>query len=192
VIAQPVLYAAAEGGAMFDNRLAARKARFMVLRGALTLAGRNGEAEPLAAAVGRLAETHGDFGLVVIDTLARVMGGADENAAPDIGALVRSAETIRDRTGAHVMFIHHSGKDVARGARGHSALRAAVDTEIELSRGEDGTRLARTTKQRDMPGGAEHEFTLEEVSLGRDSDGDPVTSCIVRRKGGRAQATMRV
>ena len=192
VAARPVLYAAAEGGAMFDNRLAARKARFMVLRGGLRLTGRNGEAEPLADAVTRLAATHGDFGLVVIDTLARVMGGADENAAPDIGALVRSAEIIRDRTGAHVMFIHHSGKDVARGARGHSALRAAVDTEIELSRGEDGTRLARTTKQRDMPGGAEHEFTLEEVALGRDSDGDPVTSCIVRTKGGRAQATLRV
>lgn len=188
----PVLYVAAEGGAMFDNRLAARKAKFMVLRGGLTLAGRFGEAEPLAEAMDRLAATHGAFGLVVIDTLARVMGGADENAAADIGALVRAAEIIRDRTGAHVMFIHHCGKDVARGARGHSALRAAVDTEIEISRGEDGTRLARTTKQRDLPGGAEHEFTLEEVTLGRDSDGDPVTSCIVRTKGGQAQAELRV
>jgi len=192
VRAAPVLYCAAEGGALFDNRLAAREARFAVLPGALTLTGRNSAATPLADAVAHLADQFGDWGLVVIDTLARVMGGADENAAPDVAAVVRSPEIIRDRTGAHVMFIHHSGKDVARGARGHSSLRAAVDTEIELSRGEDGTRLARTTKQRDMPGGAEHEFTLEEVVLGRDSDGDPVTSCVIKTRGGRAQASFGI
>ncbi|WP_372922986.1 AAA family ATPase [Roseovarius sp.] len=186
-----VLYLAAEGGAMFDNRLSAAKARFMVTKGAVTLAGRNSEAKPIGEVLDHLARVQdAPFALVVIDTLARVMGGADENAAPDVSSLIRSAEMIRDETGAHVMFVHHCGKDVARGARGHSSLRAAVDTEIELTQCDDGTRLARTTKQRDMPGGLEQSFTLEQVDLGRDSDGDAVTSCIVKTRGAKDQANL--
>lgn len=180
-----VLYCAAEGGSLFVNRLAACGAQFMVLHGPLTLAGRNSDAEALTHVVTHLSEVHGPFALVVFDTLARVMGGADENAAPDIGTLMRSVDAIRDRTGAHCMLIHHSGKDVARGARGHSSLRAAVDTEIELTKDKDtGERLARATKQRDMASGTECPFELEVVTLGRDADGDPVTSCKVRHKEG--------
>ena len=177
----PVLYIAAEGGALFNNRLAAVRARFMVLQAPVAMAGRNSDAEPLAQAIAHLAETHGPFALVIFDTLARVMGGADENAAPDIGALMRGMDRIRALSRAHVMLIHHSGKDAAKGARGHSSLRAAVDTEIELSKGENGQRMARATKQRDLPSGAEDLFELEVVALGHDKDGDPVTSCRVKR-----------
>ncbi len=181
-----VLYIAAEGGALFANRLAARKARFAVMRGNLVLTGRQSEAGPLAEAVENLAEVNGDYHLIIIDTLSRVMGGGDENTAPDIAALMHGIDQLRDRTGAHVMLIHHSGKDTAKGARGHSSLRAAVDTELELIK-EDGSdrRIARATKQRDMPGGAEMAFTLRQVELGRDSDGDPVTSCVVQHEGGQ-------
>jgi len=179
-----VLYCAAEGGALFANRLAARKARFAVLPGALALAGRNNDAVALAEAVEALSETHGPFHLIVVDTMARAMAGADENAAADIAGLLHNLAQIVDRTGAHLMLIHHSGKDAARGARGHSSLRAAVDTEIEIA--VDGAlRVARTTKQRDMAGGAELPFRLEQVTLGRDADGDPVTSCIVKHEGGQ-------
>jgi hypothetical protein len=177
----PVLYIATEGGALFANRLAARKARFMVLRGPLRLGGRNPEAQPLAEAVQHLAETHGPFGLIIVDTLARVMAGADENAAPDVASLIASCDMLRERTGAHIMLIHHSGKDATRGARGHSSLRAAVDTEIELIKG-DGGRLAKVTKQRDGETGLEAAFDLDVVTLGKDADGDPVTSCIVKHQ----------
>jgi RecA-family ATPase len=179
----PVLYCAAEGGAMFANRLAARKARFAVLPGQLTLTGRNADTQALAETVAHLATVHGPFQLIVLDTMARVMGAADENAAPDIAQLVAACDHLRARTGAAVLLIHHSGKDAERGARGHSALRAAIDTEIQLSTGEAGARMARATKQRDLPTGAECEFTLELITLGMDRDGDPVTSCIVKHKG---------
>ncbi len=49
-----------------------------------------------------------------------------------MGALVRCMDLIRQETGACVLFVHHSGKDAAKGARGHSLLRAAIDTEIEV------------------------------------------------------------
>ncbi|PTX01823.1 AAA family ATPase [Pararhodobacter aggregans] len=180
-----VLYIAAEGGALFDNRVAARRAKFKVLRGGIALAGRNSDAPALAEAAWSLACEHGPFGLIIVDTMARVMAGADENSAADIAGFVKSLDHLRERTGAHVMVIHHTGKDGGRGARGHSSLRAAVDTEIELSKGDNGTRLAKTTKQRDMQGGLEKEFLLRVEQLGVDSDGDPVTSCIVEQlKGG--------
>ena len=79
------------------------------------------------------------------------------------------------------MLVHHSGKDASKGARGASALRAACDTEIELSFDEETrVRTARATKQRDMETGAEINFILQIVELGEDTDGDQVTTCIIR------------
>jgi len=74
--------------------------------------------------------------------------------------------------------VHHSGKDTAQGARGHSSLRAATDIEIELD--VNGTlRTARATKQRDMEVGKEVVFKLDVEVLGLDEDGDDVTTCTI-------------
>lgn len=75
------------------------------------------------------------------------------------------------------MLIHHSGKDSGRGARGHSALRGAIDTEIRLTRDDDsGVITADLTKQRDGPTGISFRCKLARVHLGYDSDGDAVAS----------------
>ncbi|MDC3290851.1 helicase RepA family protein [bacterium] len=77
------------------------------------------------------------------------------------------------------MIIHHSGKDRGKGARWHSSLRAAVDTEIEVKA--DGlTRFATAHKQRDLENGKKVAFSLMGVQLGFDEDGDPITSCVVK------------
>lgn len=117
--------------------------------------------------------------LLIVDTLARAMPGGDESSGEDMGAVVRHADLIRGQTGAHLMFIHHCGKDAARGARGHSSLRAACDTEIEVS-GTEGTRTAKVTKQRDHASGDAFGFDLEAVVLGEDEDGDEIRTCVVR------------
>src|SRR5206468_2259133 len=78
-----------------------------------------------------------------------------------------------------LFLVHHLGKEEGRGARGHSSFKASVDTEIEVSvKGE--LRVATVTKQRDLPGGARYGFRLVPVELGRDADGDPVTSCVIK------------
>ena len=121
------------------------------------------------------------------------MSGLDENTAPDIAQLVAGLDLIRRATGAHVMLIHHTGKDAARGARRHSTLRAAIDTEIELTRDEAGQITAEVTKQRDGPTGYRFAYTLRQVELGQDQDGDPVTSCLVEpmdtARAGHAEIT---
>lgn len=90
-------------------------------------------------------------GLIILDTLARNFGFGDENSTKDMNMFVASVDALRKATGAHVMAVHHTGKDGAKGARGSSVLRAAVDTEIEIER-EGKTRIVtfRITKQKDV------------------------------------------
>lgn len=121
--------------------------------------------------------------LVILDTLARAMAGGDENSGKDMGTAVKSMDAIRDATGAHVLLIHHCGKNEALGARGHSSLRAAVDTEIEISRPEgESISTVRATKQRDLSPGEAMPFSLKVVALGIDRRGKPITSCVVHHE----------
>ena len=115
----------------------------------------------------------GQVSFVVVDTLSRAMAGGDENASTDMGVLVRHLDQLRAATGAHLMVVHHSGKDRARGARGHSLLRAATDTEIEV---EAGRMVA--TKQRDIEARAALSFVLAGVTVGADEKGRVVASAV--------------
>jgi len=142
-------------------------------------------AAKLAASVKVAAEQSGQpCRLVILDTLARAMAGGDENSGKEMGAAVKSMDAIRAATGAHVLLVHHCGKNEALGARGHSSLRGAVDTEIEISR-PDGETIStvRVTKQRDLPMGDAMPFSLVSVVLGTDRRGKPVSSCLVRHEG---------
>ena len=85
---------------------------------------------------------------MVIDTLARSMNG-NENSPDDMGKYVASCARIREAGDTLTMVVHHTGKDLARGARGHSSLRAATDVELEVSKGEDGSGNVTVTKARD-------------------------------------------
>lgn len=118
--------------------------------------------------------------MVIVDTLSRAMAGGNENSPEDMTALIGNCDRIRDATGAHVSIVHHSGKDEARGARGHSSLRAATDTEIEIRRDPELTRsTVRVAKQRDLEADDPFAFTLKSVDLGTNRRGKPVTSCVV-------------
>lgn len=118
--------------------------------------------------------------MVIIDTLSRAMAGGNENSPEDMTALIGNCDRIRDATASHVCIVHHSGKDEARGARGHSSLRAATDTEIEIKRDPELTfSSVRIAKQRDLEAGEPFGFTLQGVTLGTNRRGKEVTSCVV-------------
>jgi hypothetical protein len=126
-------------------------------------------------------ETQTKCELIIGDTLARMSAGANENAGEDMGTVLAHAELIRREAKAHVLLIHHSGKDQARGARGWSGLRAAIDTEIEVTSDETtGLRVAEVTKQRDLSTrGDRIGFRLTPVEMGLGQWGNLRTSCIV-------------
>ncbi len=124
-----------------------------------------------------LASGGADF--IIVDTLAQVTPGANENSGEDMGVALANCRALRVATDAVVMLVHHAGKDVSRGARGWSGTRAAVDAEIEIIREEDGTRQIHISKMKDGEDGLRFGFKLEVVPLGIDADGDAITSCIV-------------
>lgn len=184
----PVVYLAAEGGGGIANRVAAMAqdrpqvaqqaaGHFTVLPDAIDLFdGTCGlSAGTVIEEIGTLIEPPA---LIVVDTFARAMGTGDENSAADMARFLMSVDAIRRATGAHIMLVHHTGKDGTKGARGSSALRAAVDTEIALTRSGD-VATARATKQRDMISGSTFSYVLRGVSLGHDQDGDEVTSAVI-------------
>ena len=185
-----VVYAVLEGGIGFRNRVHVWKVHhgmedaripFASIPAGLNLLNPEADTPKLILAIRKAAEAFGmPVKLIVIDTLARAFAGGNENASEDMGALVRNMDQIREATGANVLFIHHSGKDQAKGARGHSSLRAAIDTEIEVTAPKDGQpHMATIVKQREMPKGAEFPFSLDVVALGTNRHGEAVTSCVV-------------
>lgn len=181
----PVIYLASEGGRGIELRIEAFRHDRPEMFAAIEDAGTfhmlpvtvdlcaPGDAEALVDVLRSVRPS-----LVVVDTLARSMGSGDENTAKDMGALIRNLDFIRAETGAHVMAIHHSGKDTSKGARGSGSLRGAVDHEIELTR-EGAVITAENKKERDGPSGRYFAYTLRSVPLGRDEDGDEVSSCVV-------------
>lgn len=119
----------------------------------------------------------GQVDLIIVDTLAQTTPGANENAAEDMGKALGHLKALRRITGGMILLVHHSGKDVARGARGWSGLKAAADVEVEISRLDTG-RIARLSKSKDDTDNVEFGFDLEIVNIGMDDDGDVVTSCV--------------
>lgn len=184
-----VLYVAGEGAASIRRRVRAYEKHFGVKAGpfgliphALSLLDGSADVEALLPLIEDAAATVGEpVHLIVVDTLARAMAGADENAGQDMGRLVRAGDRIRERTGAHVLFIHHSGKDSAKGARGHSSLRAALDTELECTaEPSSGLHTLTVTKQRDLDGNGQRlSGRFLPVHLGESRWGDPITACAV-------------
>ena len=181
-----MIYVAAEGGTGFSKRIVAiakgnpdlfeaAKEHFHHLPLQLDLHG-NEDAEALLTAI---AERPVD--LLILDTLAMSFGAGNENDGKDVTQFLTHIAEIRQKLGCHVMLVHHSGKDQGKGARGHSSLRAAVDTEIEVS--VDGLmHQATTKKQRDLEGGKLAAFTLNVVNLGNDKDGVSITNCTVQQQ----------
>ncbi|SOD42601.1 AAA family ATPase [Nitrosovibrio sp. Nv4] len=130
-------------------------------------------------------------GIIMIDTLSAAAAGADENSSPDMGRIVDTLHRIGEECDCVVIPIHHSGKDASRGMRGHSSLLAASDAVIEVRR-EDDRRSWRLAKSKDGVDGEEHAFRLSSVELGTDTDGDPITSCIITPEERTADSVRRV
>ena len=105
--------------------------------------------------------------VVVIDTLSQAIPGLDENAASVMTQVIYNIRSLLCMCpNAHVMLVHHSGKHKERGARGHSSLTAAADTEIAMF-----GKTIHVTKQRSGPKDAKVKFALEEVEYA-DSNGE--------------------
>jgi hypothetical protein len=178
-----VAYIAAEGGLGLEERLTAFRHHhdistegvpFYIIPEPIDLCRSPNDTKLLLERIAELpADT--ELALIVVDTLSRAMAGGNENSPDDMGAFVRHCDLLRMKTRAHVLVIHHAGKDDSRGARGHSLLKAAADTEIEVAKSEaTGLGTATVTKQRDYRGGETLAFRLDQIEIGEDR-----TACVL-------------
>lgn len=74
--------------------------------------------------------------LLIVDTVARCMGGFDENSTKDMSTFVASIDSLRRQLGCAVLLIHHTSKTGK--SRGSTALEGAVDSVMFLERTDRG------------------------------------------------------
>jgi putative DNA primase/helicase len=182
VTVSPVVYVALEGEHGFRQRVKA----WQIHQGQDLPAGLRFVMQPfdlrnpddLAELADAVTASGGAGGLLVIDTLNRAAGGADENSSKDMGEIIDAAKVLQSQLGGTVLLIHHSGKDQTKGLRGHSSLHAALDAAVEVRR--DGDRREWViAKSKDDGDSAAYPFRLQVVEIGTDEHGDLVTSCAV-------------
>ena len=179
--ARPVTYCALEGEGGIAQRVAAYRARH----------GKVGEQvryllQPVnllqpadvAALAQAIIDAGGAGGVTILDTLNRAAPGSDENDSRDMGLIIAAAKSLQEQVGGLVLVVHHTGKDITKGLRGHSSLLAALDCAIEVTRAGD-RRSWCIAKSKDGLDGNAHPFRLEVVELGPDEDLDPVSSCVI-------------
>lgn len=129
------------------------------------------------------------YDVIVVDTLAQVTPGINENSAEDFTRVIDLCNKINHASCAMVLLVHHTGKDTGKGARGHSSLRGAADAMFEISR-EGDYRSIKVTKQKDGEETGVKGFKLRSVHLGfeelSDLDigegvetGKEITSCVI-------------
>lgn len=71
--------------------------------------------------------------LIVLDTVAKVMAGLNENDAADAGKFIKFCDSLVEAFGCSVVAVHHqSDKKDAAMVRGSSAFYAGFDTVIQL------------------------------------------------------------
>ncbi len=182
-----VVYLAAESPQSVQTRLQAYQKHYgvkvpnlAIVRNPIDLFASDGDTNKIIQLVRQLeAERNIKAVLIIGDTLARLSAGANENAGQDMGIVVKHFDLIRNECKSHFMLIHHCGKNAAAGMRGWSGVRAAIDTEIEVTDSGSG-RSAEITKQRDLSTKGEIiGFNLESIHMGYSKWNKPVTSCYV-------------
>ena len=178
----PVVYLVLEGLQGFIKRINAwiaqnkiRPKKFFLIRDDINLF----NFADVSDLVASLQEANFVNGLIVIDTLNQACPGVDENSVKEISQVLNHLKFIQRETNSLTLIVHHSGKDVNRGLRGSSSIRAALDTSIEVSSESYTQKEWRIEKSKDSADGQTYKYSLKEITVGQDEDQSPITSCVV-------------
>jgi len=182
----PIVYCALEGAQGFTRRIAAfgkthpesKGAPFYLMSTPLDLIR---DHKTLIASIRAQLPEGGKPAAVCLDTLNRSLAGS-ESSDEDMAAYVRAADAIRDAFDCVVIIVHHCGHNGDR-PRGHSSLIGALDVQIAVKRDAAGNIVATVEQAKDGQTGLEIVSRLVQIEVGRDEDGDEITSCIVEPVG---------
>jgi hypothetical protein len=186
-----VIYIVAEGIEGFKRRLIAMRRHFEVEGqkvpfGIITLApdlGHTpGDAEELKNQVRAWLQEKGNppVRAIAIDTVARTLKGADESSAKDMGAFADNCTELGQVFDCIAIAVHHSGKDVSRGARGSNSLDGAVDVMWSVERDQSGmTGTARVLYMKDGEDGLSWRFRADPFVLREATETGPEVSTLI-------------
>jgi hypothetical protein len=129
---------------------------------------------------------HGAYpALIVLDTLARNMGG-NENSTEDMSEFIARVERLGDKDTAKII-LQHTGHDNKQRPRGSIALTAAADQEYRLSRDTNiplSSATLHCTKMKDADEPGDIVLKPELIELGADDNGKLITSLALRQLSG--------
>jgi AAA domain len=114
---------------------------------------------------------------VALDTLNRSLVGS-ESDDKDMATYVRAADAVRAAFDCAVVVIHHCGIDASR-PRGHTSLTGAVDAQLAVKRDTANNIIVEVEWMKDGEEGDTVASRFEVVEVGADSNGQPITSCVV-------------
>lgn len=100
------------------------------------------------------------YDLVIVDTQARATVGRKENDNSDMGEVVAALDWLIEATSVGVLMVHHSGKS-GEDDRGASSVKAALQTQIKVTKGKGLVAKVEQTKQKDHEEIKNHELHLE-------------------------------
>jgi hypothetical protein len=116
--------------------------------------------------------------LVVLDTLNRSIEGSESNDE-DMTKYIGAADAIREAFDCAVLIIHHCGVDGTR-PRGHTSLTGAVDAQLAIARDQAKNVIVTVEYMKDGAEGDVIASRLDPVIVGKDVDGDDISSCVLR------------
>jgi hypothetical protein len=116
--------------------------------------------------------------LVVLDTLNRSLRGS-ENDSKDMAAYIAAADAIRQTFDCAVAIVHHRGIDGTR-PRGSTALSGAAEAQLSVRRDASDSIIVEVEFLKDGAAGDIIASRLEPVEVGKDEDGEIISSCVIR------------
>lgn len=177
-----------QGGAGgLTNRIAAWKLHhnaappvdLAVISETLDLSGHGCDSRRLIEAARVAGEARGKpVRVLAVDTVSRVLAGADENS-PAMAGFVSTCGKIAEALDCLVLAIHHRPKSSeSTEPRGHGSLKAGADA-VFLVEGTEGARRLNFQKMKESELSPPLGFRLRRVELGLDDEGEAVSSCVV-------------
>lgn len=174
-----VIYICAEGHAFFKYRIAAWRANrgvataetpFFLIKQSINFMRPEDVGTLLATLEDIVAEAGQPIAAIFVDTLSKVLPGAEENQQKDMTIFVAACAAVRERYGCVVVGVHHTNRQ--GGFRGSTVIPAAGDFIIEARR-EPGAMTGSfyVEKVKDGEDGWERAFAVRkiELPLGRSS-----------------------
>jgi hypothetical protein len=116
--------------------------------------------------------------LVIIDTIAKVTAGADENGI-GMSIFLKNVETLAKRFGCFVLAIHHTGWDASGRPRGWSGSTPGVDVQMLSERVDSRSSVITMQKLKDEESNDRYDVKLRRVVLGVSDTGQEVSTLVV-------------